>query len=143
MRWPSWIVVAGVVAALCVACAGGGNVTVEHDEELTARLRELSAEGGSASLADLTDQDWDTVHVFGEGTRASVVEDVVGTSILRDERYYDAGNLLVFVRDGQPVAAISVVPDLLSTDGRYTWGAETRLEPATPTRPAVLRLVDP
>lgn len=143
MKWPVWIMIAGLVAALCTACSGGAGMSVENDEELAAQLRELSAEGGSAGLAELTDHEWDTVHVFGEGTRASVIKDVVGTPVISGERYYDAGNLLVFVMDGRTVAAVSVVPDLLSTGGQPTWGAGTRLEPATPSRPAVLRLVEP
>ena len=143
MRWRIWTVVAGIVLAIA-ACSGGGGVSVEHDDEVVTGIRELSAEGGSARLAELTgDREWDTVHVFVEGARASEIEDLVGEPILKGERYYDAGNLLVFVQDGDPVAAVSVVPDLLVTGGQSTWGPETRLEPATPTQPAALRLVEP
>ncbi|MEO3753147.1 hypothetical protein [Streptomyces sp. B6B3] len=49
----------------------------------------------------------------------------------------------MFVKDDQPVAAVSVVPDPFITDGRYTWGADTRLEPASSSRPTLLRLVEP
>jgi hypothetical protein len=144
-RWG--IVVVGIVVALSAACTGGGGVNVEHGGELETRIGELSAEGGSADLAQLTDgtewDTWDTVHVFVEGTPASEIEDLVGEPVISGNYYYDAGNLLVFVKDDQPVAAVSVVPDLLITGGQTTWGAETRLEPATPTRPAGLRLVEP
>ena len=117
---------------------------VERGGDLGTRISELSAEGGSADLAELTDgTEWDTVHVFVEGTPASEIEDLVGESVISGNYYYDAGNLLVFVKDDQPVAAVSVVPDLLITGGQTTWGADTRLEPATPTRPAGLRLVEP
>lgn len=145
MSWLARTVTAGLVIATCCACGViGGDVTgIEQDERLTDGLRELSSRGGTARLAELTDLDWDTVHVFGEGARAEDIEQTVGQRVIRDKRYYDAGNLLVFVRDGEVVSAVSVVPDLLSTGGQRTWGADTRLEPTSPSRPAVLRMVEP
>lgn len=102
---------------------------VEYDEQLSQQLRDLAGRGGTAKLADLTDFTWDTVHVFSEGTTASEVEQVSGESVLNDNRYYDAGNLLVFVDDGHVVAALSVLPGLLVTAGQPTWDADTILEP--------------
>lgn len=114
---------------------------VEYDEQLSQQLRDLAGRGGTAKLADLTDFTWDTVHVFSEGATASEVEQVAGEPVLNDNRYYDAGNLLVFVHDGHVVAALSVLPDLLVTDGRPTWDADTILEPRGQNRPSALQLV--
>lgn len=116
---------------------------IEYDEQLSQHLRDLSGRGGSAKLADLTDFTWDTVHVFSEGATASEVEQAVGEPVLDGNRYYDAGNLLVFVDDGQVVAARSVLPDLLVTGGQMTWDADTVLEPRGENRPSALHLVRP
>ncbi len=59
------------------------------------------------------------------------------------DRYYSAGNLLVFSLRGKVVYAADVVPDTLVTGGRTEWGADTRLEPRGNRKPAALRLVEP
>lgn len=116
---------------------------VEYDEGLSQRLRDLSERGGTAKLADLTDFPWDQVHVFSEGATAEEVERVVNEPVLSDQRYYDAGNLLVFVHDGDVTAALSVLPDLLVTGGEPTWDSDTVLEPRNEGRPSTLRLTEP
>lgn len=116
---------------------------VEYDEQLSQQLRDLADRGGTAKLADLTTFTWDRVHVFSEGATAGEVEQAVGEPVLTDNRYYDAGNLLVFVDDGQVVAALSVLPDLLVTGGRRTWDADTILEPRGRNHPTALQLVQP
>ncbi|ACU95954.1 hypothetical protein [Saccharomonospora viridis] len=127
---------------VCAGCGMGG-VSVEHDEELQDRLRELSAAGASASLAELTEGGWDTVYVFSEGASAERIEREVGQAVLSSEYYYDAGNLLVFARDGEVVRAVTVLPDLLATGGQSRWSHDVRLEPQGKRTPAVLRLVEP
>lgn len=115
---------------------------VTHAEDLTSRLRELSKTGGTARLADLAaPRRWDTVHVFFEGASASRIEEIVGEPVLRGNRYLDPGNLLVFVDGGVVTEVVSVLPDILSTGGRVTWGPDTRLEPVGTSRPAIMRLV--
>jgi len=146
-------VAAGVaVLLLCTACAetgnqvseayeagvGGGGVT--HDEALSDDIRELSRRGGTAKLADLTDFAWEKVHVFSEGASARQVERAVGEPVLGDKFYYDAGNLLVFEYNGKVSKAVSVLPDLLVTDGRRSWGPGTVLKPQTRSRNTLLRL---
>ncbi|MDQ4020703.1 MAG: hypothetical protein M3257_03530 [Actinomycetota bacterium] len=90
-----------------------------------------------------TDFEWDTVYVFGAGTRAEKINDSVGATVLsRQDRYYSAGNLLVFASGGDVYAA-DVVPDTLVTGGQTQWGTGTRLEPRGNRTPAALRLVEP
>ena len=127
----------------CTSGEGGGGVTVKHDEQLSQQLRDLSERGGTARLADLTDFRWDQVHVFSEGATAKEVEQVVGKPVLDGNRYYDAGNLLVFMDGGNVTAALSVLPDLLVTGGEHTWGSDTVLQPRTEGRPSALRLTKP
>ncbi|WP_216216055.1 hypothetical protein [Amycolatopsis aidingensis] len=134
--------VVGLLLMLCAGC-GTGDVSVEHDEDLQARLKELSSNGGSARFADLTGREWDAVYVFSEGVSAERVEREVGAPVLDDEFYYEAGNLLVFTRGGEVTSAVSVLPDLLVTGGKARWSTDARLEPQGTRTPAALRLVEP
>jgi hypothetical protein len=78
------------------------------------------------------------------GTRRGTAGQVEGTqAVLSSEYYYDAGNLLVFARDGEVVRAVTVLPDLLATGGQSRWSHDVRLEPQGKRTPAVLRLVEP
>ncbi len=129
-----------VVAALGVACRDDQGVTVTTDVALAARLRTLAISGSAVPLSDLTDFDWDTVHVFGEGATSAEIEAVVGAPVIRGSRYLDAGQLLVFELDQDVVRALSVVPDLLAFD-RRSWSAGVRLEPEG-GRPGVLHLTE-
>jgi len=119
----------------------GGSLEVTDDEGLQSGLLNLSQTGGTGRLADLTDFEWDTVYVFAEGAAAEDIETLVGRSVLSDDFYYEAGNLLVFVRDGEPVRAVSVVPEVLVTGGQARWGADVALQPRGDRRPASLVLV--
>lgn len=117
-------------------------ITITTDDELAAGLQLLAETGASGSLADLTDFDWDVVHVFAEGATREEIEGAAGDPVIRDTRYYDAGNLLVFTAGGEVVKAVSVVPDLLVVD-QPTWSRRVRLEPVGDAVPALLRLVEP
>ncbi|MGW7521508.1 hypothetical protein ACWGJ2_38675 [Streptomyces sp. NPDC054796] len=146
---------AAAVLLLCGACAektnqvseayqmGDGGSDVVHDRELSKKLRDLSGRGGTAKLADLTGFAWEKVHVFSEGASAKDVERAVGEPVLGGKHYYDAGNLLVFEYNGQVYKSLSVLPDLLVTEGRTTWDADTVLEPQSASRPALLKLTAP
>jgi hypothetical protein len=131
-----------VLATLGAACRDdlGAGATVTTDAALAARLRTLATSGSAVSLRDLTDFDWNTVHVFGEGATSAEIEAVVGEPVLRGSRYLDAGQLLVFELDGDVVRAVSVVPDLLAFD-RPSWSAAVRVE-AAGGRPGVLQLAE-
>lgn len=133
-----------LMLALGSGCGIIGGVDVKYKGELHDRLRDLSATGGSARLADLTEFEWDTVHVFNEGAKATEINEMVGSTVLRSQdRYYSAGNLLVFTRNGELVYAADVVPDILVTGGTPRWGSGTRLEPRGSRTPVALKLVAP
>lgn len=117
-------------------------MVIERDTPLVKRLFELSEKGASAKLADLTDTEWDTVHVFFEGSSAEDIERSVGTKVIKGDFWYEAGNLMVFVNDGAVVSAVAFVPDILATNGKSSWGTSTWLEPRGDRKPAVLGLVE-
>lgn len=110
------------------------------DEELSDELRRLSRQRDSARLTDLVDIEWDAVHVFSEGATADEVEQAVGQPVLTSERYLDAGNLLVFVRDDVVTRSVSVLPDLLSTGSDTVFGPAVRVVPFGSGTPSLLRL---
>lgn len=144
MRRIAWVLLVGLLIAAPSGCGNIVGMDIAQDGRLHDRLRELSSSGGSATLSDLTDFEWDTVYVFGEGARAEKINDSVGTTVLaRQGHYYSAGNLLVFSSRGEVVYAADVVPDLLVTGGKTEWGAHTRLEPRGNRTPAALQLVAP
>jgi hypothetical protein len=128
-----------VLATLGAACHQPG-VGVTTDAALAARLRELATSGSAAGLRQLTDFDWDTVHIFGEGATSAEIEAIVGEPVIRGARYLDGGQLLVFELDGDVVRAVSVVPDLLAF-GHPSWSAAVRVEAAS-GRPGLLRLAE-
>lgn len=139
------ILLAAVSLCVLMAVSGclGGSVEIQRDSELERSLRQLSGTAGSARLADLTDFPWDTMHVFTEGAKAEEVNGAAGVKVIREgSRYYDAGNLLIFTSNGEFVSAISMVPDVLVTDGQRTWDNTARLEPRGSRTPVALRLVE-
>ncbi len=137
------VLVAGLLSTVGMSACGnsrGEDVEVRGDDALQAKFRQLSASGGSARLADLTDFDWDSVYVFSEGASAGQVAKATGRDILKEKFYSEAGNLLVFLGEDTPTVAISVVPDLLVTGGRARWTDRVRLESRGTARPALLQL---
>lgn len=163
-RWRSgrWVIrtcaaalALGVAAGLLSGCgddddggaAVGGTgsgtetgVQVEQDDALADALRGLSGQRRTAPLAELTDFSWSSVYVFSEGATAEQVEEAVGQPVLDSERYYDAGNLLVFVSDGAVERAVSVLPDLLVGHVGHGYGDGVRLVPHGAGTPALLQL---
>ena len=145
----------GIAAGLLAGCDDGDDgdealggtgsgtetgVQVEQDDALASALRGLSQDRRAAGLADLTDFSWSAVYVFSEGATAQQIEDAVGQPVLESERYYDAGNLLVFVSDDDVQRAVSVLPDLLVAQAGHGYGAAVRLVPHGSGTPALLRL---
>ena len=118
------------------------STTITSDAALTDGIRLLAETGARGSLTDLTDFEWDAVHVFAEGARRDEIEAAAGSPVVRDRRYYDAGNLLVFTNGDDVVKAVSILPDLLVFE-QPTWSARVRLEPVGDDVPALLRLVEP
>lgn len=134
----------GVATPACDDASDEGTerVRITIDDDLTDRLRALSDLGAGGELRSVTGFEWDHVHVFAEGATRDAIEAVTGEPVVRDDRYYDAGNLLVFELDGELVRAVSVVPDLLGVS-QPTWTADVRLEPVGERPPVILRLSEP
>lgn len=112
--------------------SGSGGSSVEYDEQLSATIVGMSKRDESRRLAALTHFAWDKVYVYSEGASADQIAQDVGADVLTDKYYRTAGNLLVFVRDGEVLRAISVVPDLLKWNGSNSFGRDVELTPAHP-----------
>ncbi len=94
------------------------------------RLSELYDSGKSARLSDLTDFDWDEVHLFHEGTPRDRIEEITGEPVIRGKYYDYAPTLLVFENHGEVVKAIAPPGDFLRGQGnRTTWPSDVLLEP--------------
>ncbi|UYM07186.1 hypothetical protein [Solicola gregarius] len=148
-----------VLAAICAVTTGcgsksdgenGGDVNsssgsaVEYDERLSATIVGMSKRGETRELARLTNFTWDNVYVYSEGASAEKIADDVGSAVLSEKYYYTAGNLLVFVRDGEVLRAISVAPDLLTWNGTNAFSPAAEITPAHPNGPpGLLRIREP
>lgn len=145
----AWVVMTGCGSESGSGESSGGDVTgsggsaVEHDEELASTVVAMSKQGETRQLSELTDFEWDKVYLYSEGAHAKDVAEDVGSDVLSDEYYYDAGNLLVFTRDGELERAVSVVPDLLTWDGANGFGPKVTLTPAHAGENRLLRVQEP
>lgn len=123
---------------LVMATGCDGPFGIQHDAALQRALEEVRRSGDAVPLAQLTDVEWDTVHVFAEGASAEEVEEAVGVHVLRDEAFSTAGNLLVFTLDGQPQRASIIVPEMLVTTGQTSWPDTVVVQADPPGGPLVL-----
>jgi hypothetical protein len=110
-RWPVWARALGAGACFAiVACTdGGGTVPLELSShaKLETGIVALWKQGGSLTLASLTDFDWDSVALYPEGTLASVIHADLGQPVLGEQKYFDnARNLIVFRLQGKPVRLV-------------------------------------
>ncbi|EHI13058.1 hypothetical protein KEK_07742 [Mycolicibacterium thermoresistibile ATCC 19527] len=84
--------------------------------------------GQPAMLRDLTDFDWDEVHLFNEGASRDRVEQVVGAPVLKDKYWESSSSLLVFEKDGSIVNVLSITGDYLRAD-KPTWTSDVAVVP--------------
>ncbi|WP_233213536.1 hypothetical protein [Mycobacterium hubeiense] len=104
------------------------SVELTFDDPLEAKLSELSERGQSARLRDLTDFDWDEVHVFYEGDSREHVEEVVGARVFRDKYYSSSGSLMVFEKQAKVVKAVALTGEFVRS-GQPGWSSDVVLEP--------------
>lgn len=130
MRFVGTLIYALVLVA---GCGGGGDrpIGLEFDREFNAQLDRILASGGGAPVAELTDFDWDTMHVFSEAASAETIADKAGGPVINDPFFYTAGHLLVFSADGKPVKALAFTPDNISGTGDG-WTDAVRIEATSP-----------
>ncbi|MGV0744844.1 hypothetical protein [Mycolicibacterium sp. XJ870] len=116
---------------ICVGVAGCGQSSpgadIDYHNPLGAKLTDLSQNGRSARLSDLTDFSWNEVHLFRGLTREKIAE-VVGSPAIRNADYDPEVNLLVFEESGNVVKVIGL-HGLLSAD-HPSWPSTVRLEPS-------------
>ncbi|MGE2689038.1 hypothetical protein [Mycolicibacterium pulveris] len=117
----------------CLAVAGcglGGGPEVEltFDDPLEAKLSEVAERSEPVRLRDLTDFEWDEVHIFYEGDSREEVEDVVGAPVFRDKFYGSSGSLMVFEDKDSVVKALALTGEQVRAD-RPTWSADVLVVP--------------
>lgn len=120
--------------ALVAGCGSSGDdrpIGLEFNDDFKAQLDQLQASGGTAPVAELTDFDWDTMHVFSEGASAETIADKVGGPVINDPFFYTAGHLLVFSANGKPVKALAFTPDNISDTGDG-WTDAVRIQATSP-----------
>ncbi|MGV0835584.1 hypothetical protein [Mycolicibacterium thermoresistibile] len=113
------------VVLLCGMLQGCGVVVA--DDPLENKLGDLKDRGQSAPLREITEFDWDEVHLFNEYTRREVIEEHVGQPVISADRH-QSGSLLVFELNGEVVKTVTVSGDYLRGD-EFTYGPEVRVVP--------------
>ncbi|HEV2762491.1 MAG TPA: hypothetical protein VGV38_05800 [Pyrinomonadaceae bacterium] len=100
-------------------CRGGKSSDMskkpyQYDTPLAKRLEEFRRAGPRGTrrrLEELTDFEWDKVHLFGEGTPFREIDETVGSPLFaREGRYTEQGSLLVFTKAGRVTHAVALVP---------------------------------
>ena len=118
-------------AALALSACSGDGLEYVTGSETADRLFAFSRQGPQGTTIALRDHAtfaWDRVFYFPKGTRHGEMESVVGAPVLDDpdERYLEHGALLVFVDEGVPVRALSMMPTLfMSGKSRQGYPRET------------------
>ncbi|MEU6234091.1 hypothetical protein [Kitasatospora sp. NPDC047058] len=139
-------VVAGLLAALPAGAVVAGCAEQEEPVQavISAELdRELDALGpsgqGGLTLAAPAGLDWDTVYVFGPGTRDDVISEVVGDPVRWEEQDVSrsSSELMVFVDQGEAVGAYEIAVGFGPADYRRPLHREVRLAAATGVEAAV------
>ncbi|MCT7658390.1 hypothetical protein [Mycobacterium deserti] len=134
-----------VIVFTCIAMAGCGllkrpAVELTFEDPVEVKLNAFSEDGGPPRpLRDLTDFDWDEVHVFYEGDAREEVEDIVGDLVFEDDYYGSSGSLLVFEKEGAVVKALAMSGEFVRGAGP-SWPGDVLLEPYGL---GYLRLVEP
>ncbi|AKQ63756.1 putative lipoprotein [Myxococcus hansupus] len=75
--------------------------------KLVQRVSAVSAAGGTFHLAELTDFEWDTFHVFTPYIGEELIKDRLGMDWSGAREVYDTECLLVFVKGGDVVLDLS------------------------------------
>ena len=90
----------------------------QYDTPVSERLAAFRREGPSGArrpLREMTDFEWDAVHLFGEGTTYQLIDETVGSPLFgRQGTYAEQGALLVFTRAGKVVHAVALVPPFVT-----------------------------
>jgi len=143
------LLLAGVAVPACGGTSGDRR-PYTYDTPLLQRLeafRKAGPNGATRRLDALTSFDWDTVHIFGEGTSYEDIDRTVGFDLFgREGRYGDNdGTLLIFTKDGRLASAQALVPPV-RVGARATTFARGRaaLRAVTPDPgPYAFELVEP
>ena len=115
-----------------------------YDSPVAQRLEEFhraGPQGAERRLEDLTDFQWDTVHLFSEGDSYSEIDANVGTKVFeREGPYIEQGSLLIFTSEGRLAHAVAIVPPFVN--GRaYTYHRQSAVLRAHTKDPGPYQLV--
>ncbi len=117
---------------MCVILAGCGlgkpGVAIAYDDPLETKLNYLVDHEDSARLSDLTDFDWDEVHLFNEGAPREAIEQIVGSPVRVGGSSLWSGSLLVFEKNDAIIKAVGISGGYLRAD-HPSWPSDVLLEP--------------
>lgn len=123
------VVLAILAATGCTIFRGSMDIDY-NDQRLIEGLRGVRDSGEPARLSDLTDWQWDEVHLFHEFSDREFIETTVGEPVIKDKFYGSKASLLVFEKDGAPVKAAGISGDYLrGAHHEVTWNSDVIARP--------------
>lgn len=108
----------GLLVAGC-GVIGSDGIRFSEDVELTQQLEELRAPGGSRPLVDLVLGDWDTVHLFTEGSTWELVSETIGRPVDNRGPFFTY-NALAFMRGDEVVRTALLIDQQFYSGGTFT-----------------------
>lgn len=140
-RIVSTMAVAVLLLAGCGSAGSRDMPALQFDEAMDTAIAGVTKNGEPVPVRDLTSVEWDEVALFSEGATRPEIEDVVGESGLRGDRYLSSTNLLVFRDAGEVVSLIGTSPDLFTGEYGVLLGPEAFFTPDE-ARGGYVRLTD-
>lgn len=124
----SWLCVV-LICGVLAGCGLGGRsgVEISYNDPLRARISEVLHSKQPTPLSDLTDFDWDEVHLFNEYDSREKIQQIVGSQVAMNDDH-TGGSLLIFKKGGKVVRAITTTADFIRAD-QSTWPADVLLVP--------------
>ncbi|WP_369371860.1 hypothetical protein AB1046_00665 [Promicromonospora sp. Populi] len=87
------------------------------DAAVNDAIMQVAQEGTTVPVSDVVDVAWDEAALFAEGAQVSAIEELVGETGLKGERYVSSPSLIVLRNDGEVVSLIGATADVF--DGEY------------------------
>ncbi|MDW5323730.1 hypothetical protein [Plantactinospora sp. KLBMP9567] len=121
-----------VAVLLLAGCGSAGSQdlpALQFEEAIDTAIAGVAKNGEPVLVRDLTSVEWDEVALFSEGATKPEIENVVGESGLKGNRYLSSPNLLVFRDAGEVVSLVGTTPDLFTGEYGVLLGPEAFLTP--------------
>lgn len=121
------IALAGALSSC--STAGQDASALTFDDTVNDAVMRVAEDGTTVPVSDVVDVAWDEAALFSEGATRTEIEDVVGESGLKGDRYMSSTNLLVLRQEGEVVALIGTSADVFAGEYGVLFGTDAVFAP--------------